>query len=406
MTTRREFLKMSALWGAAAVTFPMQYAFGQEAPAPAEPNPAFPIGHGDIRRREPRPRVITVPDVGNYKVLKGDFHIHTLFSDGQVMPNVRVQEAVQNGLDCISITDHIEHRPNIGRGVLTLAQRNDDHNISYTSAKTAADNADLILIRGTEITKSEWHFNAIFLEDVNKVAAEVNDWRKMLAAANDQGAFVFWNHPSWLDQTPNDAPFGRLTNTEPMRFFDEMAEVVGKKHLHGIEVFNGTSHYPIVSDWCNEHNIGLVTTSDIHASELQQYGVQNLRRPMTLVLAEERTEKSIREAFFAHRTVGWAADMIFGRPEWVAKLFTACVDVAASGRNITLKNKSDIPMNLHVRDTSYELKPQGEVAMTYAVGDAFQVTNWYVGAFKPLEVTFASLMGYRDRNFTMAALRR
>ena len=56
------------------------------------------------------PRTITIPDTAGFKVLK-DFHMHTLFSDGQVMPADRVNEAVQNGLDVIAITDHIECVP-------------------------------------------------------------------------------------------------------------------------------------------------------------------------------------------------------------------------------------------------------------------------------------------------------
>ena len=399
MTTRRSFLKASALFGAAAATFPVSHALGQAVPVTDERDPLLFAPHNDILSRAPRPRVITIPDVSAsngkaYKVLKGDFHMHTLFSDGDVMPRVRVQEAVQNGLDCISITDHIEYRPSFGgsaASAIKLAERNDDHNISYTMAKPVADNSNLILLRGTEITKSTMppgHFNAIFLKDVNPVAAVVDDWKKMLAAAVDQGAFVTWNHPGWV--APRS---GGLAEGVPMAFTAEHEDVRKKGHLHGIEVFNGSEHYPIVSDWCNELNLGIIAVSDIHPSELQRYGAQNLRRPITLVLAEERTEESIREAFFAHRTIGWAADMIFGRPEWVEKLFTACADVTASDRNVTVKNKGDIPMRLQVRGNKYDLKPQGEVVLTYADGDKLQVTNWYVGTFKPLEIMFTSLLG-------------
>ena len=398
MTTRRSFLKASALFGAGAATFPVRFALSQENVATnAISDPLFTSAYHEITARAPRPRVITIPDVGPlphgklYKVLKGDFHMHTLFSDGHVMPNARVQEAVLNGFDCISITDHIEHRPYLGGNSVKLAENNDDHNIAYTMAKPEADKNSLILIQGTEITKRTMppgHFNALFIKDANKIADVVDDWKKMLAVATDQGGFVFWNHPGWV--APNS---GGLATGVPMSFTEEHEDVQKKGHLHGIEVFNGSSHYPIVSDWCNEFDLGLVGVSDAHASDLAQYGMSNLRRPMTLILAEERTEASIREAFFACRTIVWVADMIFGRPEWVEKLFSACVDITASGRNVTIKNKGDIPMHLQVRENRYDLKPQGEVALTYADGDNLQITNWYVGTFKPLEVTFASLLG-------------
>ena len=57
--------------------------------------------------------VINIPDILGYKTLKCDFHMHTVFSDGQVWPTVRIDEAWRDGLDAISITDHIEYRPNL-----------------------------------------------------------------------------------------------------------------------------------------------------------------------------------------------------------------------------------------------------------------------------------------------------
>ena len=51
------------------------------------------------------------PDIPGFKTLKCDFHMHTVFSDGNVWPTVRVDEAVREGLDVIAITDHIEYQP-------------------------------------------------------------------------------------------------------------------------------------------------------------------------------------------------------------------------------------------------------------------------------------------------------
>ena len=52
---------------------------------------------------------ILFPEVEGYQVLKGEFHIHTLYSDGQVTPEVRVYEAWRDGLDVLAITDHPEY---------------------------------------------------------------------------------------------------------------------------------------------------------------------------------------------------------------------------------------------------------------------------------------------------------
>ena len=46
-----------------------------------------------------------------YELISTDLHIHTAFSDGSVWPNIRVDEALKEGLDLISITDHLEYQP-------------------------------------------------------------------------------------------------------------------------------------------------------------------------------------------------------------------------------------------------------------------------------------------------------
>ena len=41
---------------------------------------------------------ICLPQIDDYQLLKCDFHIHTIFSDGIVWPSLRVQEAWEEGL--------------------------------------------------------------------------------------------------------------------------------------------------------------------------------------------------------------------------------------------------------------------------------------------------------------------
>ncbi|MDR0697622.1 MAG: twin-arginine translocation signal domain-containing protein, partial [Tannerella sp.] len=107
MSNRREFLKRSALVGAAALA-PFSRTPGMEAilqmssPA-AKADDTYTVNMNYISAPGIPPRQIVIPNVGGFKTLKGDFHIHTLFSDGYVMPVDRVTEAVQNGLDVISI---------------------------------------------------------------------------------------------------------------------------------------------------------------------------------------------------------------------------------------------------------------------------------------------------------------
>ncbi|MCE1168129.1 MAG: PHP domain-containing protein, partial [Sphingobacteriia bacterium] len=67
---------------------------------------------------------LQIPNIPGFITLTGDFHSHTIFSDGEVWPTLRILEAWQEGLDVIAITDHLEYRPN--KSYLQA-----DHNTSY-----------------------------------------------------------------------------------------------------------------------------------------------------------------------------------------------------------------------------------------------------------------------------------
>ena len=67
------------------------------------------LRHAD--RHETCRREMVLPQVNGYNVYKADLHTHTIFSDGQVLPSLRVQEAWLDGLDIMAVTEHIEHRP-------------------------------------------------------------------------------------------------------------------------------------------------------------------------------------------------------------------------------------------------------------------------------------------------------
>ena len=394
MSNRREFLKRSALAGAAVAWGPISRMQGMEAASQisshnAKAGDTYTVHMNYIGAPAIPPRQIDIPDVGGFKMLKGDFHIHTLFSDGGVMPANRVIEAVQNGLDVISITDHIEVRPffsKAGKWKLNEEQAN-NYNLWYEIARPEAEKRNLLLARGTEITKftmAPGHFNALFLQDVNPVAAAEDDWRKMLRVATEQGAFLLWNHPGW------EAPkYGGIEPGAPLRFTEEHEDAYKKGWLHGIEIFNSKQYYPVVSDWCNERDLTLFANSDIHDSELNTYGIHNPLRPITLVLARERTLESVREALFARRTIAWAANTLWGRDPWLPELFKASVEVKTiTPGTLELTNKSSLPVFVSLGGVSFELPKDVKRQVYRASGIRnITVTNWMIGMNRPLEVS-------------------
>ncbi|WP_298653364.1 twin-arginine translocation signal domain-containing protein [uncultured Proteiniphilum sp.] len=399
MTSRRDFLKQSAVAGAAVALSPesvMGRNTGKNIPAAATPVDTYTVSmRSAMHIPVIQPREIIIPDTAGFQVLKGDFHVHTLFSDGQVMPVDRVKEAVQNGLDVISITDHIEYRPyfsKIGRWKLNDEQ-GEDFNLWYNTAKPEADKKQLLLVPGAEITKSTMppgHFNALFTRDVNPIAAVVDDWRKMLQVAADQGCFLLWNHPGW--QAPKS---GGIEQGAPLRFTKEHEEVYRQGWMHGIEIFNGYEYYPIVSEWCNERDLAIFANSDIHPSELHQYGIHNPARPITLMLAKERTVESVREALFAKRTIGWAAHMLWGRDPWLPELFKASVEIKTiTPGTVELTNKSSLPITVSLGGTAFNLLHNEKQQVYRAEGlRKLTVLNWMVGMNKPLEIPLDNLPG-------------
>ena len=90
---------------------------------------------------------IQLPDIPGFITLKCDFHMHTVFSDGDVWPSIRVHEALRENLDAISLTEHIEYQPH------SEDIPHPDRNRAYHLALEEAENHDLLIVPGSEITR-------------------------------------------------------------------------------------------------------------------------------------------------------------------------------------------------------------------------------------------------------------
>lgn len=247
------------------------------------------------------------PDIPGYKTLVCDFHMHTVFSDGLVWPTVRIDEAVAEGLDAISITEHIEYQPHSD-------DLSGDHNRAYEIAKPRADKKDLILIRGAEITRDmpPGHFNAIFIKDANSLDTEI--WQDAIRIANEQGAFVFWNHPGW--RQPEEMPI----------WYEQHSYLLSKGWIQGIEVVNENSYYPLAHKWAIDSNLTLIGNSDIH-DPLDMFfdKCEGEHRPVTLVFVKERSAEGIREALDNKRTAIYYKNQLIGPEEFLKPLFEEAV---------------------------------------------------------------------------------
>ncbi len=324
-------------------------------------------------------REINFPDILGYKTLKCDLHIHTVFSDGSVWPPVRVDEAWREGLDVISITDHIEYQPH-DQDVPT------NHGRSHEIAVSRARERNILLIKGAEFTRETppGHFNAIFINDANALAVE--DLIDGIKIANKQNAFIFWNHPGW--------------KPEHKGWFDFHTILYENKLMHGIEVVNGGSYYPEAHQWCLEKNLTMMGNTDIHQPATLLETSPDKHRPMTLVFARERSIDAVKEALVEGRTTVWFEKQLIGRKKYLDAIFKESVVIGKPYNKyketiwVEIKNNSDIDIDL---ERAGSLGP-GQLTLA---ANATTILRTGIGA-EAEEVPAQIELSYTARNFLIA----
>jgi hypothetical protein len=333
----------------------------------------------DINRTE-----IAIPDIPGFITIKADFHIHTVFSDGEVWPNVRIEEAWRDGLDAIAITDHLEYRPH-------KWDIKSDHNRPNILAKRAAGPLGIIVIEGVEITRKfpPGHLNALFIADADSIASF--DYNESIKTAIEQGAFIQYNHPN-----------------------PELAEIhyewLKKNWIHGVEVGNGGTWRDYTIGWCNKYNLSMISNSDMHKTSGFFMLKKDLnRRPVTLVFVKEKSKKGIRDAMFGRRTVAWTGDRVAGNEEILKPLLNACIKIEKphhvdrdGKRFLKITNTSDLPIKMVKTDgdgSPAEIILDGRASInSFFKGEGevkghYSVENWFLEPDKTLsiELTFGDL---------------
>jgi len=294
-------------------------------------------------------RTIEFPNIPGYLTLKSDLHMHSVLSDGSVWPNIRVQEATRDGLDVISLTDHLEYQPN--RADIPHPERNRGFDLT----KKAAKGSNLIVINGAEITRSmpPGHFNAIFIKDANKLLDK--DVMKVFQEARDQKAFVFWNHPHWTAQQPNG-----IASLSEMHL-----KLISEGLIQGIEIYNESTYSDEALQIALDHNLTILGNSDIHGLIDYQFNVADGgHRPTTLIFATEKSPAAIKDALFQRRTAVWFDNTLVGAAEFLTPLIQESLEVERQGKslveNIIIYNQSDASYILE-NHSEYTLHNQGSV---------------------------------------------
>ncbi len=353
---------------------------------------------------------IILPKVNNYLVLKADLHAHTVYSDGSVTPDYRVQEAWTDGLDVLAIPDPGEYRrwegqmvPSLKgyfpngmeaantnlinkaadeRGILT------DLNLPYNVAKSAADGYGLILIPGVEITRDPLtvgHYNALFIEDANTVYDP--DPIESIKKARKQGALIMQNHPGW--------------RRKDLSIIDFEKKVYEQDLIDGVEIMNGAEFYPSVVTRASEKKLFMAANTDIHSTTAREYNNVGQMRDMTLILAKDKSPASVKEALKARRTLACAYGTIAGEEKLVRDFFNACIQYETlyekdgKERRIRMSNPTSMTFVLKFGGNPVQLRPftSRDVTVRRDKDVTFTVQNlWIPGEKKHPEFRLAYYM--------------
>lgn len=306
---------------------------------------------------------VPFPDVPGFVTLRCDLHLHTVFSDGELWPAARAEEAWRNGLDAIALTDHIEY----------LSHKNDippNYGRAYEIARAEAGPLGVLAISGAEITRGEppGHTVALFLTNV--AALNQEDYRVATRKAADQGAFLFWAHPGWKQPDQKSV------------WYAERGEMLSNGWLHGIEIVNGNDYDPIAHQWCLDKKLSMVGNSDEHDPADWDYkGVAGDFRPMTLVFARDRTAGAIREALFARRTAVFSRNRLIGEAQYLEPLFQESIaivnpEVRIRGKGraaIQIRNRLPLDLELRLNPKLPELDVPGRIVLASGKVSLLQV---------------------------------
>jgi len=312
-------------------------------------------------------REIRVPDIMGYKTLKCDFHMHTVYSDGFVVPRERIEEAWREGLDAVAITDH------------EPVFSGEDRNKNYELGLRHALRLDIILVKGIEYSMEPpvGHLNFLFIDDANRYIDSTLSDEQVITMAADDGAFVMINHSATLS--------------------DFQRNLVEQNKIHAMEVINDWTLYLPAIDFCNRHNLTQMSSTDIHRPIHSRYDLEKKHRNLTLVFAEERTGESIKEALFAGRTLAYGDNYLIGKEKLLKEFIKASLEVreyhwevSPFWHTVHVKNNSDITYTLDGPDQIRIILPanrtvilRGELEDPDAV---YQVTNTYISSTEHLEV--------------------
>jgi hypothetical protein len=179
-----------------------------------------------------------------------DFHIHTIYSDGWITVEERINWYIQQGIDGAAFSDH----DNI-RGATMAQQYVEDHGLNF------------VILMAEEWTDNEndIHMNYFGLSEEIVPLQSYTPGGPLSLNASDtinyvksKGGFITVNHYNY-ENNPNGG-FGVPYSLDQLRDWG----------VDGFEIVNGGSHgwkYQQIRNYCLANNLTCIGGSDIHTNE-------------------------------------------------------------------------------------------------------------------------------------------
>ncbi len=201
--------------------------------------------------------------------VRGDFHAHTVHSDGDSSISELASTARKLGLDFVAVTDHNTH----------------SHVLEMGGRSLFLDG--VLVLRGVEVTTYRGHFNVYGVERTPEF--RIQSTADLLRAVEDvrrRGGVVSVNHPK---------PLGPDWEWGVMGFAD-LVEV-----FHAFWEFN---NYVSLRKWDDQlragHRLGLVGGSDVHNLKVSG-DLLLLGTPTTWVYVDELSEEGLLRGLLRQR---------------------------------------------------------------------------------------------------------
>ncbi len=231
-------------------------------------------------------------DLYNLQPLCGDFHSHTIYSDGFETPESVVSAAVRHRLDFIAVTDHNNYEGSVQAALAAKSKNLPITVINGEEYSSSFTNMHIISL-GAKQPLGKWHYFPPVTEE-NKGNSCVEFTKELCQKIKENGGLSVMCHPLWKpfrpDGTRLDVPMSVVKDLMGADIFDAI-EVVGGSPIEDNTTSN-MQHIWAVSFGATPERAAYLGSTDSHT-----YSIDPIcGKHFTLVLAKGKSGEDILDA--------------------------------------------------------------------------------------------------------------